>query len=35
MSKLRIISLLVTSGSFLLALGINCIPNIGGALVLP
>jgi hypothetical protein len=30
MSKVRLIALLMVSGSYLLALGLNCIPNIGG-----
>jgi len=32
MSKLRFLTLLVTSGSFMLALGLNCLPNVGGSL---
>lgn len=32
MSKAKIAALVMLSGSFVMALGLNCLPNIGGTL---
>jgi hypothetical protein len=32
MSKRKVMALLLLSGSYTLALGLNCLPNIGGAI---
>jgi hypothetical protein len=34
MSKRKVLALLL-SGGFLVALGLNCLPNIGGSFVIP
>jgi hypothetical protein len=34
MSKRKVLVLLL-SGGFMMALGLNCLPNIGGSLVIP
>ena len=34
MSKRKIFALLLLSGSYVMALGFNCLPNIGGDLTL-
>lgn len=35
MSKKKIAALLVLTSSYVMALGLNCLPNIGGTIVLP
>lgn len=35
MSKIKILALLVVSGGYALALGLNCIPNIGTVVANP
>lgn len=32
MSKRKITALLLLSGSYMMALGLNCLPNIGGSI---